>query len=379
MRPSTRRTVSSIDRDHPEAGGFFLRRPTQRAGSRNLATMASLDRTSTNDGPPSEPGQTRADEMLAAPAHVPPAIRVRPTPHLNKLKELLTNDKLEEVDRGRVQAALEHYEQWISGMSRADGEGDEKVSQLVARLNDYKRFIELDVIWDSVGSFLFRNRGQTKLDNSIIEEFLPWLVDPAIINGLAEHELLAGPHKAFAAASFGSTILSPGMGGELRVRTKDQDFTIGRRAYLRSSFSSEFVPSETSHHEIHLAYIAAECKTNLDKTMFQEANATANDLRIALPGSRYFLIAEYLDMRPISTAGSDIEEVLILRGRRMGAEMRKHNAKAEHRQGSRDQYVAWLDKNPIREDIVLRFVGHLRSFFSAETLPDEDVIERGYF
>lgn len=44
--------------------------------------------------------------------------------------------------------------------------------------------------------------------------------------------------------------------------------------------------------ESHLGYVCAECKTNLDKTMFQEVVATSRDLKIAVPSSLYFLVCE---------------------------------------------------------------------------------------
>ncbi|MDY7004688.1 MAG: Bpu10I family restriction endonuclease [Cyanobacteriota bacterium] len=34
--------------------------------------------------------------------------------------------------------------------------------------------------------------------------------------------------------------------------------------------------------ESHIGYVCAECKTNLDKTMFQEAVATSRDLKKAV-------------------------------------------------------------------------------------------------
>lgn len=48
--------------------------------------------------------------------------------------------------------------------------------------------------------------------------------------------------------------------------------------------------------ETHIAYVAAECKTNLDKTMFQEAAATALDVKSAVPGANYYLLCEWLDI-----------------------------------------------------------------------------------
>ncbi len=65
--------------------------------------------------------------------------------------------------------------------------------------------------------------------------------------------------------------------------------------------------------ETHIGFVVAECKTNLDKTMFQEACATAHDVKAAVSGARYYLLCEWLDMTPLSTAPTDINEILLLR------------------------------------------------------------------
>ncbi|WP_293152061.1 hypothetical protein [Okeania sp. SIO2C9] len=43
----------------------------------------------------------------------------------------------------------------------------------MAATNKYKRFIELDLIFDSSENFFYRQKWQLKLDNTILEEFLP--------------------------------------------------------------------------------------------------------------------------------------------------------------------------------------------------------------
>lgn len=50
-----------------------------------------------------------------------------------------------------------------------------------------------------------------------------------------------------------------------------------RPPFLKASNDHEF--KDGTQARTHLAYVAAEIKTNPDKTMFQEAAATANDLR----------------------------------------------------------------------------------------------------
>jgi len=304
---------------------------------------------------------------------------IRPTPHGSKLKELLSNSKLPSDDLPAVENAIHVYDDWIASMGALQSKGEERVSDLVNLLNGYKRHIEVDLIWDSPNDFIYRQKGQIKLDNSIIEEFLPWLICDEILPGIESVRILTGPQKAFAAAYFTGSLTDDDAKPGLTIRAKDQDFTISRPVFVAASFDGSFKPDSTDVQSVALAYVAAECKTNLDKTMFQEANATAHDLKIAAPASRYFLLCEFLDMKPISTAGSDIAEVLILRGKRINSNLRKDFSSASSRRATRAEYVQFLDQNPVRLDVIQRFVNHLSSVFN-EVDPDEaDVVSKGYF
>jgi len=314
-----------------------------------------------------------------SPAAAAPATRPRPTPHRSKLEELLGNAKLPAIDRPRVVNALSRYGEWIQAMQELSSVGEQKIGDLVALLNDYKRTIEMDLVWDSEADFLFRQRGQLKVDNSVLEEFLPWLVDPAIIPALRTIDCFAGPASAFAAAYFQTTITAPAHTLGLQIRTKDQDFTLSRRAYLRASLNPAFPADSSESAAVWLAYLAAECKTNLDKTMFQSAVADAHDLKVALPGARYFIVCEYLDMTPISTAGTDIDEVLVLRGKRLASNKRARYSTAAGRRTHREEYLDALAATPVRESVVARFVSHLEGLLT-HTDPDaDDAVARGYF
>lgn len=95
------------------------------------------------------------------------------------------------------------------------------------------------------------------------------------------------------------------------IRSKDQDFAIARRLFVRASHQPDFLDAVTE--ETSIAYVASEIKTNLDKTMFQEGAAMALDVKTVAPGARYYLLCEWLDMTPISTVTTAIDEVIILR------------------------------------------------------------------
>jgi len=98
-----------------------------------------------------------------------------------------------------------------------------------------------------------------------------------------------------------------------------------------------------------------------------------------MPGAKYYLICEYLDMTPISSAGTDIDEVLILRGKRMASNVRREYSSSTNRQKRYSEYLAYLDQNPVRVSVISRFVGHLQSLLTRRDPEENDVLDRGYF
>ena len=121
-----------------------------------------------------------------------------PTPHSDKLQALLNNNKLPEADKPRVDEAIERYGKWIKEIGEIQGEGDEIIDPLVASLDRYRKWIDLDLIFDSKADFLHRQKGQLKLDNSVLEEFLPILVIRRFPELVGDIGLNIGPTTAFS-------------------------------------------------------------------------------------------------------------------------------------------------------------------------------------
>ena len=119
-----------------------------------------------------------------------------PTPHADKLQALLENRNLPQIDKPRVSEAIERYNHWIEEIKQIDGDGDGLIEPLVNSLNRYRKWIDLDLIFDSTEDFLHRQRGQLKLDNSVLEEFLPWLVRKRFADRIADINLARIPHLA---------------------------------------------------------------------------------------------------------------------------------------------------------------------------------------
>ena len=124
---------------------------------------------------------------------------ILPAPHGDKLDALLKNDKLPTSDRRRTEELVKRYRTWLASLTRLPT-GNGGLTEAVRLLNEYRLFLDLEVVFNSQDDFLYRQKGQLKLDNTVIEEFLPHLVSrsfPDIATGFS-----VGPHSCFAALYF---------------------------------------------------------------------------------------------------------------------------------------------------------------------------------
>ncbi|GGW47096.1 Bpu10I family restriction endonuclease [Gemmobacter lanyuensis] len=299
--------------------------------------------------------------------------------HGDKIRALLANSKLPAADRPRVEAQIARYEQWIADMDALQLEGDALLFRLVELLNDYKKTVEFDLIFLSPDDFLYRQKGQLKLDNTVLEEFLPRLFDPRLIPGfLRQNGLECGPRASFSGLSFESPLLPLSAGG-VYLKVKDQDFSVTRRHRIKITGANN--PRDVFEQDFHVSYFATEIKTNLDKTMFQEAAATAGELKRASSGSKYILLCEWLDMTPINTKLTAMDEVIVLRrSKRLASNLRANFSTAAGRRQSSDWYERFLADHPLSQAGFSRLVWHLNECFPAVEHDAEDVVlERGYF
>ena len=299
--------------------------------------------------------------------------------HGDKLRALLKNAKLPATDRPRVEAQIRAYDTWVDAMDNLTGDGGEFLQGLVDSLNSYKRSVEFDLIFLSDEDFLYRQKGQTKLDSSILEEFFPRLFDVRLVPGLAHQKGLdCGPRTSFAGLSFESPFLNLS-GGGVKIKAKDQDFSVTRQHRLKISTPSD--PQDIFKQDFHVSYFATEIKTNLDKTMFQEAVTTAGELKRVSPGSRYILLCEWLDMTPVNTKLTAMDEVIVLRRtKRLTSNRRSTFSTARGRTEARDWYREFLDLHPLSFEGFQRLVWHLNECFPVVGYDAEDnVLERGYF
>lgn len=291
-------------------------------------------------------------------------------PHREKLLAAINNPK-SNGDVALLKEALAAYDVWISKTNALTSIGQTRINEMTALLNEYKDFLEVDLIATKGSDFLKRQKGQLKLDNSVLEEFLIYLVNPAILNNLPTFDLETGPQTAFMSLAFRpSAISNLNEKPEVILKVKDQDFTIGKAIHYKFSSDADFNSQKTVDGKFYLAVLAAECKINYDKTMFQECAGTAARLKQGCPIAKYYALVEYLDMQPEDTRLTEIDNVFLLRkAKRLPFEKRSvlSEVKAQHKDF------------PISAEVISMFVKEIQNFIDATWYDPDEALKRGSF
>jgi len=293
------------------------------------------------------------------------------TPHRDKLVAAIANPKCSD-DKIILEETLERYKSWVTEITSLNSKGQNRVNQMVDLLNNYKDFLEVETIARRGSAFLKRQKGQLKLDNSVLEEFLIYLVDRKIIEGLPnDFNIDCGPYTAFMSLSFRPEgIASLNEKPAIVLKQKDQDFTIGKEIHYQFSSSNSFEHNKTSSGKLYLSVLAAEIKVNYDKTMFQECAGTASRLKQGCPIAKYYALVEYLDMLPEDCRLTDIDNVFLLR-------------KAKRLPVNKRPILAEVEKQhkefPIAKDVIWNFVIEMQNFVNAVWYDPKAALARGSF
>jgi hypothetical protein len=296
---------------------------------------------------------------------------MRLTPHKGKIIAAISNPKCYD-DKKLLEEILERYENWFQSIHALTSNKQERVNQMVDLLNEYKDYLEVDAIAKRGTAFLKRQKGQLKLDNSVLEEFLIYLIDDRIIHGLpTDFKIECGPHTAFMSLSFRpENIASLNKKPSIILKQKDQDFTLGRKIHYQFSSSPTFEQSNTTTSTLYLSVFSAEVKVNYDKTMFQECAGTAARLKQGCPIAKYYALVEYLDMQPEDCRLTDIDNVFLLRKTKRLPQQKRpiyEEVKQQHKEC------------PIDKEVIWRFVQEIQTFVDAVWYDPEAALHRGSF
>jgi hypothetical protein len=298
------------------------------------------------------------------------------TPHKKKLLALFSNPKLPLSDRDKKQSVFRRYGKWITVLRDKSLSPEEYLSALVKATNQYKNFMELEFIFGSDNDFLYRQKGQLKLDNSILEECLPYIVDERLVPGaFTKDNYFVGDETSYAGLRFGPWTAT-NTDDRIYIKGKNQDFAVGKKINVTIQ-DGPYI----DQRDLNVAYFVCEIKTNIDKTMMQEASATARELKSNVQNSKYFIVGEWLDMPPFDSSTTSIDKVVVLRkAKRLNSNKRSVFSTAEGRRSSLKEHRKFIFSNQLDIGMFQYLVEVLNEALPLpDSMSDEVKLDIGYF
>lgn len=300
--------------------------------------------------------------------------------HGKALANVLANARLPESDKDPVSNAMRWYAGWVERMedmqwqlAHSELSTESFVNEMVDNLNKYKTMIDMLLIYDSKHNFLYRNRGQLKLTSTIMEEFLEHLIPPCFPD--VSKDLEMGGTRCVSSMQFS---VFDDSNDSLMTFEKDQDFAISRKLHAQVCYQDDFV--DAAKYTLKIPLVAVECKTYIDKTMFQESVATANRMKQLCPQSRYFVLAEWLAMQPVDTSHTGIDCVFIARkAKRFRDQFNGSLNTYKGRQEKRQEYLDLLDENKLEPMVFLKLIQSIKPALTNYVQDADTVLERGHF
>lgn len=183
------------------------------------------------------------------------------------------------------------------------------IKKLVKSLNTYKDFVDQAKYRKEKGN-ANGFTSQSKLHSTVLEEFMYHLLSR--IPALTGKHLEYGPTNAYSNLYFAPADLQTfETKSGLTINTKDQDFAISKKVRLSTVLSPA---GESEKRDIHVPVVSIECKTYLDKTMYEGSVATAEKIKRGNPYSLFLIVTETYEVSSdVDPAYSEIDQIYVLR------------------------------------------------------------------
>jgi hypothetical protein len=159
------------------------------------------------------------------------------------------------------------YAAWRDACLSVSNDEKKDTDRLVDLLNDYKDFIEHERFRKSFNA-------QTKLHSTVLEEFIYYVfrLIPKIEDSMRLGSMEAYTNLFFAPKNLEALNSDCGV----NIYTKDQDFAIAKTATIVATPEGQ---NSEKRHKIQIPVVSVECKTYVDKTMYEGSVATAERIK----------------------------------------------------------------------------------------------------
>ena len=178
--------------------------------------------------------------------------------HGEKLVSVLNSDKLPVDEVERIEDAIKVYDDWIIELNEADGDSvTDLIFNMVELLNEYKRFIDLDLIFDSPNDFYSQKKKEISQTESlrILDGFIPslWSVkDDAVkdINSIENSKMEV------------STV-EKNKEEDDRVKETGEGLQTQRKKHIKKAYRQALFPAKTLENENEIREYLKTVKKNL--------------------------------------------------------------------------------------------------------------------
>ena len=225
------------------------------------------------------------------------------------------------------------YDQYMDFNNAINGD----LSAAVRALNEYKNFVNINSKFSA----------QSKFESTIIEEFICQILKKKFGNDVLRY----GSVKAYSSLYFSYSSKTDFKNNvELKFNVKDQDVAIYKHTVLKTDDGKE--------HPTFIPIVCIECKTYLDKTMYEGSVATASKIKMGNPRCLFFIVTETYEVASdVEIELTQIDNIYVLRKQRRKKKGRRNN---------------------IMLDVIEHLLSKIEQHINKSSLTVDSMIERGY-
>jgi len=219
-----------------------------------------------------------------------------------RVEKRLENKKL--LDEIKIK-----YHKWKEDNLKITGTTKEDIKEKVKLLNIYKTFIDQPEFKKESGN-KYGFTSQSQLHSSVIEEFMYYLFKD--IGKLTNKHIYWGRTQAYTNLYFAPPSIDAfEESSNIVINVKNQDFSISKEVILKSRVSNN---ENWQENKIYVPIVSIECKTYLDKTMYEGSVSTAEKIKRGNPYCIFLIVTETYEVSlDVDPKYSSIDQIYVLR------------------------------------------------------------------
>lgn len=201
------------------------------------------------------------------------------------------------------------YFKWKEDNLKITGTTKNDIEKKVKLLNNYKAFIDQPKFKKESGN-KYGFTSQSQLHSSVIEEFMYYLFKD--IGKLSNKHIYWGRTQAYTNLYFAPPSIDAfEESSNIVINVKNQDFSISKEVILKSRVSNN---ENWQENRIYVPVVSIECKTYLDKTMYEGSVSTAEKIKRGNPYCIFLIVTETYEVSlNVEPRISSIDQIYVLR------------------------------------------------------------------